>query len=101
MDRIADELLDASFTTSLSGTSKEFMESGGSLVFAFGLALILVYLVLAAQFESFRDPFTIMLTVPLALAGEVLTLWLFVHKHNIFSQIDIIVLVGIFTKSEF
>jgi len=99
MDRIADELLDASFSTSLSGTSKEFMESGGSLVFAFGLALILVYLVLAAQFESFRDPFTIMLTVPLALAGAVLTLWLFDHTLNIFSQIGIIVLVGLVTKN--
>jgi len=99
MDRIAEELLDASFTTSLSGTSKEFMESGGSLIFAFGLALILVYLVLAAQFESFRDPITIMLTVPLALAGAVLTLWIFGHTLNIFSQIGIIVLVGLVTKN--
>ena len=99
MDKIAEELLDASFTTSLSGTSKEFTESGGSLVFAFGLALILVYLVLSAQFESFRDPLTIMLTVPLALAGAVLTLWLFDQTLNIFSQIGIIVLVGLVTKN--
>ncbi|WP_107039666.1 efflux RND transporter permease subunit [Brumimicrobium mesophilum] len=99
MDKIADELLDASFTTSLSGTSKEFTESGGSLIFAFGLALILVYLVLSAQFESFRDPFTIMLTVPLALAGAILTLWLFGQTLNIFSQIGIIVLVGLVTKN--
>lgn len=99
MDKIAEQVLDHSFTTSLSGTSKEFMESGGSLIFAFGLALILVYLVLAAQFESFRDPFTIMLTVPLALAGAVLTLWIFGHTLNIFSQIGIIVLVGLVTKN--
>ncbi|PKR81333.1 acriflavin resistance protein [Brumimicrobium salinarum] len=99
MDEIADDLLGPSFTTSLAGTSKEFEESGGSLIFAFGLALILVYLVLSAQFESFRDPFTIMLTVPLALAGAVLTLWLFGHTLNIFSQIGIIVLVGLVTKN--
>lgn len=99
MDRIAEELLDPSFSTSLSGTSKEFTESGGSLIFAFGLSLILVYLVLSAQFESFRDPITIMLTVPLALAGAVLTLWLFGQTLNIFSQIGIIVLVGLVTKN--
>jgi multidrug efflux pump len=99
MDKIAAEILDSSFSTSLAGTSKEFSESGGSLVFAFGLALILVYLVLSAQFESFRDPFTIMLTVPLALAGAVITLWLFDQTLNIFSQIGIIVLVGLVTKN--
>ncbi len=99
MDRIAEELLDDSFTTALSGTSKEFAESGSSLLFAFGLALILVYLVLAAQFESFSDPLIIMLTVPLALAGAVLTLWLFGHTFNIFSEIGIIVLVGLVTKN--
>ncbi len=99
MDRIANELLDPSFSTSLAGTSKEFEESGGSLFFAFALALILVYLVLSAQFESFRDPFAIMLTVPLALAGAVLTLWLFGQTLNIFSQIGIIVLVGLVTKN--
>ncbi|RFC53288.1 efflux RND transporter permease subunit [Brumimicrobium aurantiacum] len=99
MDKIAEEILDPSFSTSLAGTSKEFAESGGSLIFAFGLALVLVYLVLSAQFESFRDPFTIMLTVPLALAGAVLTLWLFDQTLNIFSQIGIIVLVGLVTKN--
>jgi len=99
MDKIAEEILDPSFSTSLAGTSKEFNESGGSLFFAFGLALILVYLVLSAQFESFRDPFTIMLTVPLALAGAVITLWLFDQTLNIFSQIGIIVLVGLVTKN--
>lgn len=99
MNRIANEVLDDSFTTSLAGTSKEFEESGSSLIFAFGLALVLIYLTLAAQFESFRDPFTIMLTVPLAIAGAVLTLFLFGQTLNIFSQIGIIVLIGIVTKN--
>ncbi len=99
MDRIADEVLDDTFTTTLSGASKDFMESSNSLLFAFVLALVLVYLVLAAQFESFRDPWTIMLTVPLALAGAVLTLWAFGYTLNIFSQIGIIVLIGIVTKN--
>ncbi|GAA0874174.1 efflux RND transporter permease subunit [Wandonia haliotis] len=99
MDRIAQELLDDSFSTALAGTSKEFRESGSSLVFALILALVLVYLVLSAQFESFADPLVIMLTVPLALAGAVLTLWLFGHTLNIFSQIGIIVLVGLVTKN--
>jgi multidrug efflux pump len=99
MDQIAKEVLDPSFSTALAGTSKEFMESGNSLIFAFLLALVLVYLVLSAQFESFRDPLTIMLTVPLALAGAVLTLWLFNQTLNIFSQIGIIVLVGLVTKN--
>jgi len=99
MESIADEVLDDTFTTSLAGTSKDFNESNNSLVFAFLLALILIYLVLAAQFESFRDPLTIMLTVPLAVAGAVLTLWMFDFTLNIFSQIGIIVLVGIVTKN--
>ncbi len=99
MNRIADEVLDDSFTTSLAGTSKEFEESGSSLIFAFALALVLIYLALAAQFESFRDPFIIMLTVPLAIAGAVLTLFIFGHTLNIFSQIGIIVLIGIVTKN--
>ncbi len=99
MDKIKAEVLDETFSTSLSGTSKEFMESGSSLIFAFLLALALVYLVLAAQFESFSDPLIIMFTVPLALAGAVVTLWLFGHTLNIFSQIGIIVLVGLVTKN--
>jgi len=99
MDVIAEEVLDETFTTSLAGTSKEFRESGSSLVFAFLLSLVLVYLVLAAQFESFRDPLTIMLTVPLALAGAILTLWFFDQTLNIFSEIGIIVLVGLVTKN--
>ena len=99
MDKIAAEVLSKDFSTSLSGTSKEFAQSGGSLVFAFMLALVLVYLVLAAQFESFTDPLIIMFTVPLALAGAVLSLWLFNQTLNIFSEIGIIVLVGIVTKN--
>lgn len=99
MDEIAAKVLDESFSTSLSGTAKEFKESSNSLLFAFLLALVLIYLILSAQFESFIDPFTIMLTVPLALAGAVLSLHLFDQTLNIFSQIGIIVLVGIVTKN--
>lgn len=99
MEAIAKDLLDETYTTSLAGTSKEFSESSGSLIFAFLLALILVYLALSGQFESFRDPFTIMLTVPLAIGGAILALWLFGHTLNIFSQIGMIVLVGIVTKN--
>lgn len=99
MDKIADNLLGPEYSTSLAGTSKEFMESSSSLFFAFGLALVLVYLVLSAQFESFRDPLVIMLTVPLALAGALGTLFLFDHTLNIFSEIGIIVLIGLVTKN--
>lgn len=99
MREISKEVLDESFSTTLTGISQQFEESSNSLYFAFLLALILVYLVLAAQFESFRDPLIIMFTVPLALAGAVLSLWLLGHTLNIFSQIGIIVLVGIVTKN--
>jgi multidrug efflux pump len=99
MDSIAAKVLPEDFSTSLSGTSKEFMESGNSLVFAFVLALVLVFLVLAAQFESYRDPLIIMFTVPLALAGALLSLWMTNQTLNIFSEIGIIVLVGIVTKN--
>lgn len=99
MQRIASEVLDESYTTSLAGESKEFAESGNSIIFAFILALVLIYLALSGQFESFRDPLTIMLTVPMALAGAVLSLWLLGHTLNIFSQIGMIVLIGIVTKN--
>lgn len=99
MDEIASEILDDTFSTALSGTSKDYEESSGSLYFAFGLALVLIYLVLAAQFESFIDPLIIMFTVPLALTGALLTLWMLGHTLNIFSQIGIIVLIGIVTKN--
>lgn len=99
MDKIAADLLDETYSTSLAGTSKELKESSTGLLFAFVLALILVFLTLAAQFESYVDPFIIMLTVPLALLGALLTLYFFGQTLNIFSQIGIIVLVGIVTKN--
>lgn len=99
MDKIADEVLDESFTTELAGLSKEYRESSNSLVFAFLFALILIYLVLSAQFESFLDPLTIMFTVPLALFGALFSLWIFDFTLNIFSQIGIIMLIGLVTKN--
>ncbi len=99
MDRIADSTLDRSFSTSLSGESKEFAESGSSLLFAMVLALVLIYLILAAQFESWVDPLIMMFAVPLALAGALLSLWLGGYTLNIFSEIGIIVLIGLVTKN--
>jgi multidrug efflux pump len=99
MDRIRRSVLDESFSTALSGPSRDFDESSSNIVFAFLLALVLIYLVLAAQFESFIDPFTIMLTVPLALAGALLSLWVFGQTLNIFSEIGIIMLIGLVTKN--
>lgn len=99
MDEIAERVLDDTFTTSLAGPSRDFVESSSSLGFIFLLALALVYLVLSAQFESFRDPFTIMLTVPLALAGALLSMWYFNESLNIFSQIGMIMLIGLVTKN--
>jgi multidrug efflux pump len=99
MDRIAKSVLDESFATTLAGASRDYAESSSNIVFAFLLALVLIYLVLAAQFESFRDPFTIMLTVPLALAGALLSLWLLGKTLNIFSEIGIIMLIGLVTKN--
>ena len=99
MERIAKEQLDESFQTALSGASRDFKESSSNTSQALLLALILIYLVLAAQFESFTDPFIIMITVPLALAGALLCLWLFNQTLNIFSQIGIIMLIGLVTKN--
>lgn len=99
MNRIAGMVLDDTYTTSLAGPSKDFEESSSSLVFAFVLAIVLIYLVLSAQFESFRDPLVIMFTVPLAVAGAVLTLWYFEKSLNIFSQIGIIMLIGLVSKN--
>jgi len=99
MRKIGKETFDDSFSSALSGTSKEFEDSSGSLLFALFLALILIYLILAAQFESFVDPMIIMFTVPLALAGAILSLWIFGQTLNIFSEIGIIVLIGIVTKN--
>lgn len=99
MQRIADKLLDESFSTSLSGSSRDFAESSSNTSFAFLLALGLIFLILAAQFESFIDPLIIMITVPLAIAGAVLSLSVFGHTINIFSQIGMIMLIGLVTKN--
>ncbi|MCB0602124.1 MAG: efflux RND transporter permease subunit [Saprospiraceae bacterium] len=99
MDAVKAQVLDESFSSALSGSSKDFVESSGGLYFAFMLALALIYLALSAQFESFLDPLIIMFTVPLALFGALLALWIGGHTINIFSQIGIIVLVGIVTKN--
>ena len=99
MDKIAAEVLDDSYATDVSGPSKEFRESSNSLLFAFIFALVLIYLVLSAQFESFADPLTIMFTVPLAIFGALATLWVFDFTLNIFSQIGIIMLIGLVTKN--
>jgi multidrug efflux pump subunit AcrB len=96
---IASRLLDESFQTSLGGSSRDYEESSSNTTFAFGLALLLIYLVLAGQFESFTDPFIIMITVPLALAGALLSLYIFDHTINIFSQIGMIMLIGLVTKN--
>ncbi|MGE5107953.1 MAG: efflux RND transporter permease subunit [Sphingobacteriales bacterium] len=99
MQRIAKIVLDDSFTTSLSGSARDFAESKSNTSFAFILALVLIFLILAAQFESFIDPFIIMITVPLALAGAVLSLYAFNQTLNIFSEIGIIMLIGLVTKN--
>ncbi|NUY79729.1 efflux RND transporter permease subunit [Flavobacterium sp. MAH-1] len=99
MDRIKAKVLDDTFTTDLGGESRDFVESSSNTLFAFGLALLLIYLILAAQFESFLDPFIIILTVPMAVAGALLSLWLFGQTWNIFSQIGTVMLIGLVTKN--
>ena len=99
MEAIGDRVLDETYSTALAGPSQEFAESSSSLSFAFALALILIFLVLAGQFESFRDPFIILFTVPLALAGALLALWLTEGTLNVFSQIGIIMLIGLVSKN--
>lgn len=99
MDKIAAKVLDDSFRTALSGDSKDFMESSSSLMFAFLLAIVLIFLVLSAQFESFKDPIIVMMTVPLALTGALLFMWYFNITMNIFSQIGIIMLIGLVSKN--
>ncbi|MDI6803052.1 MAG: efflux RND transporter permease subunit [Bacteroidota bacterium] len=99
MDEISNKILDESFATSLAGAARDFAESSSSLIFVFLLALTLTYLILAAQFESFRDPLIIMFTVPLAIAGALLTLWYFNQTINIFSEIGMIMLIGLVTKN--
>ncbi len=99
MKKIADEILDDTFTTSLTGASRDFAESSSNILFAFLLALVLIYLLLAAQFESFIEPLIIMLTVPMALSGALFSLWYFNQTLNIFSQIGMIMLIGLVTKN--
>lgn len=99
LDKVAKKVLPENFRTSLAGQSRDFAESSSSLLFAFLLALLIIYLVLAAQFESFRDPFIIILTVPLSVAGALLSLHLTDQTLNVFSQIGIIMLIGIVTKN--
>lgn len=99
MDKIAKETLDDTFRTALSGDSKEYRESSSSLMFAFILAILLIYLILAAQFESFKDPLIIMLTVPLAIAGALVFMYFGDITMNIFSQIGIIMLIGLVAKN--
>jgi multidrug efflux pump len=99
MQKLASEMLDESFTTSLTGTSRDFAESSSNTSFALMLALALIFLILAAQFESFLDPLIIMITVPLAIAGALISLWAFGQTLNIFSQIGIIMLIGLVTKN--
>ncbi len=99
MQKIAKQVLDPTFATSLSGSSRDYAESSSNTSFALMLALALIFLILAAQFESFIDPFIIMFTVPLAIAGGLITLWLFGQTLNIFSQIGMIMLIGLVTKN--
>ncbi|MEQ8517070.1 MAG: efflux RND transporter permease subunit, partial [Chromatocurvus sp.] len=99
MQEIAGNLLDETYNTELSGQAREFADTGSSLLFVFILALLLIYLVLSAQFESFRDPLAIMLTVPMAITGGLIALWYFGQTLNIFSQIGLIMLIGLVTKN--
>ena len=99
MESIKEKVLDDTFTTDLGGESRDFVESSSNTAFAFGLALLLIFLILAAQFESFIDPFIIILTVPMAIAGALFSLWLFGQSWNIFSQIGTIMLIGLVTKN--
>lgn len=99
MERIKEKVLGENFTTDLGGESRDFVESSSNTMFAFGLALLLIFLILAAQFESFIDPFIIILTVPMAVAGALFSLWLFGQTWNIFSQIGTVMLIGLVTKN--
>jgi multidrug efflux pump len=99
MKSISDKILPEKFNTALTGQSRDYAESSSSLMYIFMLAILLVFLILAAQFESFRDPLIIILTVPLAVAGALLSLWYFNQTMNVFSQISIIMLIGLITKN--
>ena len=99
LDRISKKILPPSIKTSLAGQSRDYRESSSSLIFVFILGIILIYLILAAQFESFVDPFIILLTVPLAIAGALFSLWYFKQTLNIFSEIGVVMLIGLVTKN--
>ena len=99
MDNIAKSVLPSGFNTALAGQSRDYSESSASLIFAFIFAIVLIYLVLAAQFESLVDPFIILLTVPMALTGALLSLWITGQSINVFSEIGIIMLIGLITKN--
>lgn len=99
MNNIADAILPPDFSKEWTGPSRDFLESSGNSTWAFLFALVLVYLILAIQFESFSDPFIVMLTVPLALFGSLYALWAFGFTLNIFSEIGIIMLIGLVTKN--
>lgn len=99
MNAVKEKVLDATFTTDLGGEARDFVESGSNTMFAFGLAVLLIFLILAAQFESFMDPVIILLTVPMAVGGAMFSLWLFGQSWNIFSQIGTIMLIGLVTKN--
>jgi multidrug efflux pump len=99
LDRISKKILPPSIKTNLAGQSRDYKESSSSLVFVFILGIVLIYLILAAQFESFVDPFIILLTVPLAIAGALFSLWYFRQTLNIFSEIGIVMLIGLVTKN--
>ena len=99
LDRVAKEILPPTVKTSLAGQSRDYRESSSSIVFVFVLGIILIYLILAAQFESFADPFIILLTVPLAVAGALFSLWYFRQTLNIFSEIGVVMLIGLVTKN--
>jgi multidrug efflux pump len=99
LDRISRKILPQNIKTSLAGQSRDFSESSSSLVFVFVLGIVLIFLILAGQFESFIDPFIILLTVPLAVAGALFSLWYFRQTMNIFSEIGIVMLIGLVTKN--
>jgi multidrug efflux pump len=99
MDGITAKVLPPGFRTTLAGQSRDFAESSSSLIFAFIFAILLIYLVLAAQFESLIDPLIILLTVPMAVTGALLSLWITGQSINVFSQIGIIMLIGLITKN--
>ena len=99
LNAAAAEVLPAGSTIDLAGESREFRDSGGALYFAFALALVFVFMVLAAQFESLLHPFTVLLAVPLAVTGALGALWLAGSTLNVYSQVGMILLIGLVSKN--